>query len=267
MIVDRGGRALMSAGEAEPAQPFRSAPAARSIDIGERIRQTQLLGMIELENSRRQALYYLENYCWTFDEHEREDPRSPLFHGDHVICRETLQLLRPLDGRQDDYLRYVALVWLQVPLLLVPKSRQLRLSHLMMGLHGWLGQFHEGQRIAVQSKKLEDADALLERRWKAMELEREYYPHLPWPTARRKRGSIIWDHGSVMQACAQGSDVLRSYTFSAILSDEMAFQEEAEDAYTASIPTIEGGGKFTGVSTPNPSYFEQLVFDRLALEV
>jgi hypothetical protein len=75
-----------------------------------------------------------------------------------------------------------------------------------------------------------------------------------------------FDHSSIIQACAQGSDVLRSYTFSAIFSDEMGFQDEAEDAYTASVPTIEGGGKFTGVSTANPGYFQAMVFDRLALE-
>lgn len=263
-VADRGGRSLMPAA---PVAPDSGGAAVVRRDVQSRVNEALTWGLLERESCRRSLLYYLENYVWSYDEHEREDPKRKLFHGDHVIDPRSLQMTRPLDGREDDYLRYIALVWEQVPLLLVPKSRQLRLSHLMMAAHGWLGQFFSGQRIAVQSKKLEDADALLERRWMAMQVERENYPHVSWPTARRKKGAIIYDHGSILQACAQGSDVLRSYTFSAILSDEMAFQEEAEDAYTASIPTIEGGGKFTGVSTANPSYFEQLVFDRLAMEV
>jgi hypothetical protein len=224
-------------------------------------------GIVEHESCRRNGLYYLENYAWTYDEHKKDEPKRKLFHGDNVVDPISLQHVRPLDGREDDFLRYLAEVWLHEALMLVPKSRQLRISHLMMALHGWLAQFWDGQRIAIQSKKLEDADALLERRWKAMLLEREYYPHIPWPKARRKHGAIIFDHSSIMMACAQGADVLRSYTFSAILSDEIAFQDQAEDAYVASIPTIAGGGKFTGVSTANPGFFEKMVFDRLALEV
>src|SRR3990167_3212523 len=44
-------------------------------------------------------------------------------------------------------------------------------------------------------------------------------------------------------------------------SDEMGFQPEAESAYTAAKPTIDGGGKFIGVSTAEPGFFEDLVFD------
>lgn len=240
--------------------PSRSAPS----DIASRVRDIEMRGVIERENCRRSVLYYLENYVWTVDEHERDESVKKLFHGDNVIEPISLQPVRVLDGGEDDYLRYIALLWAEQPLLAVPKSRQMRLSHLMMALHGWLAQFHSNQRIAIQSKKFEDADALLERRWKAMLEERKRYPHIPWAGARRKNGSIIFDHGSIIMAAAQGADIVRSYTFSAIFSDEMAFQDQAEDAYTAAIPTIEGGGKFTAVSTAEISFFQQLVFDKAA---
>lgn len=225
--------------------------------------ELRIHGLIQLENCRRSALFYLENFVWTMDEHETRSPAKPLLHGDNVIDPDTLQMTRELDGREDDYLRYAALCWEREKLLLVPKSRQLRLSHLMVNLHGWLCQFHPGQRVAVQSKVFEDADALLERRWTSMKLERKLFPHIPWPHATRKVGFITWDNGSVMMAIKQGADKVRSYTFSAIMSDEMAFQDEAEESYTAAVPTIEGGdAKYTGISTAHPSFFEKLVFDR-----
>lgn len=245
------------------AAPGLPAPTLPREVIEARRREMLALGMIEYENCRRSGLYYLENYVWTYDEHEREEPAKPLLHGKPLIDRITLQPMRELDGSEDDYLRYIALAWLQEKLLLIPKSRQLRLSHLMVNLHGWLCQFYPGQKVAIQSKVFEDADALLERRWQSMKLEREKYPHIPWPEAKRKVGFIHWPNGSLMMAIKQGGDKVRSYTFSAILSDEMAFQEEAEEAYVAAIPTIEGGdAKYTGVSTANPGFFQTLVFDK-----
>ena len=231
--------------------------------VANRLHELLQAGLLEFEACRRHPLYYLERYVWTLDEHEMREPAKPLMHGEPAVDPLTLQLSRELDGGEDDYLRFIALAWWQEKLLLVPKSRQLRLSHLMINLHGWLCQFNPGQRVAVQSKVFEDADALLERRWKSMQLERRLYPHLPWPEATRKVGFINWPNGSQMMAIKQGGDKVRSYTFSAILSDEMAFQEEAEAAYTAAIPTIEGGdAKYTGISTANPGFFQKRVFDK-----
>lgn len=242
-----------------------------SSPIGERLvenraREIEMEGLVEMENCRRSLVYYLERYCWSFDEHNRGDPVQPLIHGDHVVDRLTLQFTRELDGREDDYLRYAAFAWQQEPLVAVPKSRQLRLSHLMVACHGWLAQFFTGQRIAIQSKKFEDANALLERLHLAMIEQRKRAFWLPWPTYKRTEGRIIFPHGSVMMAIAQGADVLRSYTFSAIMSDEQGFQDRAEESYTAAVPTIEGGGKFTAISSANPGFFQQLVYDKLALD-
>lgn len=41
-------------------------------------------------------------------------------------------------------------------------------------------------------------------------------------------------------------------------SDEMGFQTEAEEAFTAARPCIEGGGAFNGVSSANPGFFQEL---------
>jgi hypothetical protein len=51
---------------------------------------------------------------------------------------------------------------------------------------------------------------------------------------------------------------------SGILADEMAFQAEAKNAYTAAKPTISSKGRFTGISTAEHStFFEDLVFDNI----
>ncbi len=67
---------------------------------------------------------------------------------------------------------------------------------------------------------------------------------------------------SIIHAVSQDSDALRSSTASAIFSDEMAFQPYARKSYQGARPTIEGGGKFTGISTPNgKNFFYNLIFD------
>jgi hypothetical protein len=44
----------------------------------------------------------------------------------------------------------------------------------------------------------------------------------------------------------------------------MAFQPEAEDAFTAAKPTISSKGRFTGVSTAEDNtFFEEMVFDKI----
>lgn len=217
---------------------------------------------LEMERCRRNPVYWIERYAYTVDEHRRTDNERPLIHAEPFIDPGTLLPMRDLDGSPDDYLLYIASLWWNHDLLAVPKSRQLRMTHLMVNLHGWLAMFYPGQRIAIQSKKEEDADATLQRLVRSFEIMRREWPAMPWPRMRYKYANGIFEHGSIIKAVAQGPDVVRQYTFSAIFSDEMAFQLDAEDAYTAAIPTIEGGGKFTAVSTANPGFFEELVFDR-----
>ncbi|MFW6086765.1 MAG: hypothetical protein ACODAG_06135 [Myxococcota bacterium] len=204
----------MLAAPAAPQRRFGDDPRA----VQQAVLEHRVQAFRQVEICRRSALYFLENFYWTTDEHERESPEKPLFHGPKLIDNETLMPTRELDGSEDDYLRFVALAWEREPLLAVPKSRQLRLSHLMMGLHGWLGMFHRGQKVAVQSKKFEDADALLGRLDNSLDILARKFPTIPWPEHTRKEGRILWPAAnSVMVAIAQGAEKTRSYTYSAIL--------------------------------------------------
>jgi hypothetical protein len=58
-----------------------------------------------------------------------------------------------------------------------------------------------------------------------------------------------------------GADQLRQFTFSGILGDECAFWEEARKFYSASAPTIEGGGRMTLISSRSPGFFQRLCYD------
>lgn len=227
-----------------------------------RVRNARALIILEMERIRRSPVYWLENYAWTVDEHRRVDNERKLFHGEPYIDPATLQPTRELGDGVDDYLLYCAALWWNNELTAFPKSRQLRMTHLMMNLHGWLGMMHPGQRIAVQSKKEEDADATLQRWRESYRIMKAKAPALPWPTFRYKYAKGLFTNGSIIMAVQQGAAAVRQYTYSAIFSDEMAFQFEAEDAYTAAIPTIEGGGKYTAISSAHPGFFEKLVFDK-----
>lgn len=43
----------------------------------------------------------------------------------------------------------------------------------------------------------------------------------------------------------------------------MAFWEDSQKMYASAMPTIEGGGKFTAISSAGPGFFKRLVFDNL----
>jgi hypothetical protein len=211
--------------------------------------------------------------------HYREDPYAFL-----VDCVKTLdqatQRVRRFPHTDDptptcacrpnrgcrNYLDHLVQRWLGEKRFIMPKSRRVLASWTMVGLHCWLARFFPGTSIAFVSRKqgLNDSEGAAElvRRVKFIE---EHLPvELPplkfeYNFARLKYPEI----GSEIIGVAQGADQLRQYTLSAIFADEMAFWEEAHDTYSASLPTLEGGGRFTGVSSAHPGFFKQAVFDAL----
>jgi len=165
------------------------------------------------------------------------------------------------------YLSKLIDIWETEPLLLIVKSRQMMISWLMVALNLWLAMNHRGQYIFFVSKKEDDAGlstplSLLSRAW-------FIYEHLPnsMKIPVKKTGTpstlIFPSNNSIIHAVSQDSEALRQYTASSIFQDEMAFQEHSEQVYAAAKPTIDGGGRLCGVSTPNGkrNLFYKLVFD------
>lgn len=195
--------------------------------------------------------YYLEHFVYTLDEH---DVRSPV---------------KQLPYRQKKYIGELADLFLNERMLLVEKSRQMLVTWVMVACHLWDAQFHAGRRIFFQSKKEVDANHLVDR---AKIIYNNYPPvykqviqhQFPANEPQAYLKLEFGKHHSIIQGVPQGADILRQYTASRVFSDEMAFQEKAEEAYIAAKPTIVGGGSFIGVSSPNfKNFFYLLAKDNL----
>jgi len=138
---------------------------------------------------------------------------------------------------------------------------------LFVCLYLWDAIMSPGRLIFLQSKREEDAignataaTGLLGRtRFVLERLPRELKPDFKATVNKIEFPAL----NSTIWAIPQGPDVLRQHTASGILSDEMAFQYLAEDAYTAAIPTIENGGRFTALSTAYPGFFQKLFMNQL----
>ena len=189
--------------------------------------------------------HFLTTFCYTVDEH---DPMNPI-------------KLIP----DKPYIKLLVRSWQKVPLLAVVKSRQMMVSWIFVCLYLWDAMFHGyGRKEFFQSRKEEEANDLIIRAhqvWK-------FLPGKPYKTRAKLTYCKLTfpDIGAQIRGVPQpqgpDDDPIRGPTASGILSDEMASQKQAEQAYIAAKPTIVGGGRFTAISTPRGvNFFKRLVFD------
>jgi len=170
-------------------------------------------------------------------------------------------------GGCDNYLHHLVNTWFREKRFAVPKSRRMIVTWTMLACHYWLARFHPGTAIAIQSRKL--GDNLAQGSWELIERIKFMELHLPpevapVPCVMPKGPLIRWPTiNSHIMGIAQGANQLRQLTLTAILADEMAFWEEGQESYVASLPTLEGGGRFTAVSSAHPGFFKQMVYDEM----
>lgn len=164
-----------------------------------------------------------------------------------------------------DYLKIYFRVWQNKKLVAVPKSRRMYMSWANIILYLWDTMWHPGRHNAFVSKKEEDADDLCRRaKFIYDNIPEDVIPKHLLPTCKYKYCLLEFPEiDSRLQGFPQGADQLRSFTLSGILWDEVAFMDKAEASYAATLPTIEGGGRMTLVSSPAPGFFKNIVFDRL----
>jgi len=163
------------------------------------------------------------------------------------------------------YLELYTRVWQRSSKIVVPKSRRMFMSWVNIALHLWDTMFHEARLNAIVSKKEDDANELIDRAFLIYQnIPENVIPREVLPKAVKTFNNLQFPEiKSALQGFPQGADQLRQYTFSSIFADEMAFWEHAQKMYASSYPTLEGGGRFTGVSSPGPGFFKRLVFDQL----
>lgn len=194
------------------------------------------LQKLEQELCKRDLWHWLTHWVWTQDQKDEADSIKRL--------------------PRKAYFREIVDSWLAEPLLLIPKSRQMMVTWLLVAINLWLAQFHTDRNVFLQSKKEKDAFDLLGR----MKFIWENQPFFMRPFCKWTEGEAKFSYlRSMVRAIPQGGDQIRMQTASSILMDEVGFMEEAEEAYTAAKPSIDGGGRITMVSTANPGFFCDLV--------
>lgn len=163
------------------------------------------------------------------------------------------------------YFKVYARVWLSEPKVAVPKSRRMFMSWGNLALHLWWLIFRPGAQIGVVSKKEDDSDELIKRMvFMFGNIKEEDWPSDLRPKMTDKYNTIEFPQlGSKAMGFAQGGDQLRQFGFSRLLFDEMAFWERAKEMYSGAIPTLEGGGRITCISSAAPGFFKDLVHDQI----
>lgn len=195
---------------------------------------------------RSDPYYFAVNMVRTKDEVDRQNPIKPF----------------PANlPYQKLYMR----VWQKYPKVVVPKSRRMMMSWTNIMLYLWDTMFNVGRQQAFVSKKESDSHELIERAKFILEnLNHDFLPKELIPKWTTKFGELSFPElGSRILGFPSGADQLRQFTFSGMLFDEAAFWDNAEQAYSASVPTIEGGGRMTLISSPAPGFFKRIVFDQL----
>lgn len=202
---------------------------------------------------------FLRDAIYTLDQSQgkkRKLPNEPMEPNPSCDC-----------GGCINYVHHIVNRWHAQPRIVIPKSRRMIITWTLLACHYWLARYRWGTTIAVISRKRGEDDSqgsleLLRRiRFMHDHLPPEVHPvQMDYSATGRLR---FPKSESEIIGIAQGADQLRQLTVTAIYADEMAFWEEAEGTYIASIPTIDGGGRFTGVSSANPGFFKQMVHDEL----
>jgi hypothetical protein len=232
------------------------------IEYLQKLQTSQALKDIEWElcaNPDTGLYYWLTHWARTLDSHDSEN------------------ILKPFPDKE--YLKLFTDLWLKEPLILIPKSRQMMLSWVVVGSYLWDTRFKKGRLNFFQSKREEDADDLVRRAkhiWdnepKFLKRYRDFSGFHELRCNPQNKGNHTYcrlafpDTYSEIRGIPQGGDIIRMHTASGIFSDEMAFQPEAQSAYTAAKPTLSANGRWTGVSTAeDDSFFQAMCFDEILI--
>lgn len=192
-----------------------------------------------------------------------EHPWSAIEDG-YIYTLDGIDLSAPIKQFPiSPYLKCATDLWMKEKLTAWPKSRRMIMSWMATWWHLWLAMFHEGVAVYVQSETEKKSDELIDR----AEFIRSHIPSSELVLPKLKGGkktycSMVWPGlYSQILGVAQGANQLRGPTASALLMDEVAFWEQCRASITAAKPTIEGGGRITLISSANPGFFKDIVFD------
>lgn len=228
---------------------------------------------LNAERCRRDAHYFVFNSgLVTKDEHDTS-PTNPF--PDTLYLRSLLDCLlvvsRTLQPSEAKYAIEAghSEAWLTAlktsAIFFCEKSRQVMVTWLCCAWMLWVAKYQAHRLILIQSKREDDAAALVFNKEpffaRISFMEVHLPPHLRTLTFPKAGayGHLFFPNGSHIWGVPEGGAIIRSQTPSIVFSDEAAFQPEFGEAYTASLPAIKGGGCLVAVSSAEPSTFAELV--------
>jgi hypothetical protein len=165
------------------------------------------------------------------------------------------------------YMPAIIQQWLREPLVAIEKSRDMMATWLIVTCYTWDTLFHHGKQNIFQS---EDASKTRELVSRANFIAKNQPPFLrdvhktTWSSGSNRAGELkVPSLNSEILGFPQGPDQIRQYHPSGIFTDETAFQIQAVDSFAAIKPAIQNGGRYTGVSSANPGWFQFICQDTL----
>lgn len=201
--------------------------------------------------AKTDPLFWLEQCVFTLDQVDSQNPIKAF-------------------PAQKEYLRLYAKLWERFRLIAVPKSRRMTMSWTNIALYTREVIFMPGRAFAFVSKKEDDAGDLVGRaefiynKIPKHIIPPDLLPKIDGGKAKKSPPRLQFPEiNSWIGGFARGADQLRQYTFSGLLGDECAFWDDAESFYSASKPTLDGGGRMTLISSRAPGFFKKIVFDKL----
>ncbi|KKL03931.1 hypothetical protein LCGC14_2621190, partial [marine sediment metagenome] len=138
-----------------------------------------------------------------------------------------------------------------VKLLIIGKARQLGITYSVVILAVWLCKFFENAKVLLLSQGEDEAFDMISR---CRFVDNQLPEFLRTRREPDQRGNIGFpDTGSEIKALASTDKAGRSTDATLVICDEWEFHPYAESNFAALKPTIDGGGKFIGLSTADTS--------------
>lgn len=191
--------------------------------------------------------------------HCKEDPWRFLTHW--AVTEDSQNEEVPFQPFPNDlHLQVLTAYWLREQFLLVPKSRQMTVTWLFASLYLWQSMFFPSRLTIFQSKIEEDSDANLQRAYTVWERLPEWMK--TWQPMHKTFCNASFPRSrSEIRAVAAGSKHYRQRTLSGVFSDESAYTDDFAEIFGAAKSSLGKVGKFTAVSSAQPSDFGRMVFD------
>ena len=173
----------------------------------------------ELKRCATEPWYWLVNYVWSLQKDEHVDGAK--------ISRFPA----------DEYLRQTYGYMFSEPFLAVDKSRQMRLTWLLMAYALWYAQFSDYQEIICQTKKEKVADTELIKRAHFMSMSQPIWMRPKFSKTDCSFCKLNFPGtNSFISGIPSGGDQIRSFNPTITIIDEAGFLEGAfEECKTAAL--------------------------------